>query len=270
MRIKPNISTLVIAACLGACGGAAPPPASPAPATESTAATPSSESTAATAAAPATSESAAASPKAAPAGSPMAQLMREHFKEVEAIRHAIIAGKPHDAVQPAVALSGSVDVAKLPAGWRPPMERMHAASIRVQNSSDLAEAAAGTADIGAACGACHETQGGPKPNLGAPPPAGDSVVSRMARHSWAMERLWEGIYVPSSAAWKLGAKALEVDPFPPEVLDSGGVYARSAAKDFKALAVQTPLKESSKERVALYAGLLGTCGTCHLATGRGK
>ncbi|HEY0462667.1 MAG TPA: hypothetical protein VGC79_00590 [Polyangiaceae bacterium] len=90
----------------------------------------------------------------------------------------------------------------------------------------------------------------------------------MARHSWAVERLWEGLYVPSSAAWKSGAKALQEDPFPEEVLKRGGVYARSAAKDFRAVVAQAPAKETPRERAALYAGLLGTCASCHIASGR--
>jgi len=272
VRISRTVSALAIAIGLGACGGATSPPASPPAATVASAepapaATPTEAPTPTPPAAP---EAAPAKAKAPPPGSPMAELMREHFKEVEMIRHAIVSGKPHDAVQPALALGATVDIAKLPAPWRPSMERMHEASSRVQSSADLAEAAAGTADIGLACGSCHESQGGPKVTIGEPPTAGDSVVGRMARHSWAMERLWEGLYVPSSAAWKAGAKALQEDPFPADVLQRGGVYGRSAAKDFKSLAAQAPQKEIPKERAAVYAGLLGTCATCHLAIGRGN
>ena len=114
------------------------------------------------------------------------------------IRSAVIAGRPQDAVQPALALGTTIDVTDLPERWRASLERMHLAASRVQNSSDLAEAAAGTADIGLACGNCHENQPGPKASTGEPPTAGSSVGSRMARHSWAMERLSEGLYVPSS------------------------------------------------------------------------
>jgi cytochrome c553 len=196
--------------------------------------------------------------------------MREHFVQAEEIRHAVVSGKPRDAVQPAMALGGTADLANLPAPWRASLERMRTASSRVQNSSDLAEAAAGTADIGVACGGCHESQGGPKASVGEAPAVGSSVVSRMARHSWAMERLWEGLYVPSSAAWKAGAKAIQGEPFPAEVLQQGGVYGRTAAKDFKSLSAQAGSKETPQDRAALYAKLLGTCATCHLATGQGK
>jgi len=280
VRISRPVGTLALAIHLGACGGTAPPPSSPqVSATASAEPVPAASSTEASAppppAAPGpTSASGSAStkpePRAQASGSPMAQLMREHFKEAEQIRHAVISGKQSDAVQPALALGSSVDIATLPEPWRPSVQLMFSASNRVQNSSDLAEAAAGTADIGLACGNCHASQGGPKAHLGEPPAAGDSVVGRMARHSWAMERLWEGLYLPSSVAWKAGARALQEDPFPAEVLERGGVYGRSAAKDFKQLAAQAGSKETPKDRGALYAGLLGTCATCHIATGRGK
>lgn len=264
------MSTLAIAVGLAACAGTTSQPSSPQGTTEASAPPASGPSPSKPAAEePAPLEPAAGTSTLPAAGGPLAQLMHEHFKEADVIRHAVVSGKPRDAVQPAAAL-GTAEIANLPAPWRASMERMRVAASRVQNSSDLAESAAGTADIGVACGGCHESQGGPKVSVGEAPAAGSSVVSRMARHSWAVERLWEGLYVPSSAAWKAGAKALQGEPFPPEVLEQGGVYGRSAAKDFKRLVAQAALKETPKDRAALYAGLLGTCATCHLATGQGK
>jgi cytochrome c553 len=271
VKITRTMSTLALTIGLGACGGTTPPPSSP-PATTaaSTEAVPeTSPPESASAPPPAASEASAAKPKPSGSGTPLDQLMREHFKQVGEIRHAVISGKPKDAVQPALALGNTVDIPNQPKAWLPSMERMRTASSRVQNSADLAEAAAGTADIGLACGSCHESQGGPKVSVGEAPAVGTTVVSRMTRHVWAMERLWEGLYVPSNAAWKAGAKALQEDPFPAEVLEHGGVYGRTAAKDFRSLAAQAPAKEAPKERAALYAGLLGTCASCHLATGRG-
>ena len=272
MKISLGLSKLTIAVSLVACGGGTSPASNPQPTTAATAGPEPAASSAESARAsePAASEPAEAKPKSSGSAGSLEQLMREHFKQVEEIRHAVVSGKPHDAVQPALALGSTADNPNLPKAWRPSMERMRTASSRVQSGADLAEVAAGTADIGLACGSCHEGQGGPKAHSSEPPAVGTSVVSRMARHSWAMERLWEGLYVPSSAAWKAGAKALQGEPFPAEVLERGGVYGRTAAKDFKSLAAQASLKEAPKDRAALYAGLLGTCATCHLATGQGK
>jgi len=271
-KMTRTVGTLALAIGLGACGGTTSPPSSP-QATAVAKAEPrpaTNQPEPASAPQPVAPESAAAKPKPSGPGTPLDQLMREHFKQGEEIRHAVIFGKPNDAVQPALALGSTVDIPNLPKAWLPTMERMRTASNRVQNSSDLAETAAGTADIGLACGSCHQSQGGPKITVGDAPDVGSTVVSRMARHSWAMERLWEGLYGPSNAAWKAGARVLQEDPFPAEVLERGGVYGRTAAKDFKSLAGQATAKEAPKERAALYAGLLGTCASCHLATGRGK
>jgi len=264
------VSALTIALSLSGCGGTKPPPENPQVATEASAepAQPPRPAESGAVSASATAEPAPANKKPAEQGTPLEQLMHQHFKQAEEIRHAVVSGKLNNAVQPALSLGNTAENSDLPKAWRPSLERMRTAASRVQNSSDLAETAAGTADIGVACGSCHEGQGGPKVTVGEAPAVGTTVVSRMARHAWAMERLWEGLFVPSSAAWKAGAKALQGDPFPPEVLERGGVYGRTAAKDFKSLAAQAPAKEASKDRAALYAGLLGTCATCHLATGR--
>src|ERR1051325_5799740 len=112
---------------------------------------------------------------------------------------------------------------------------------RINDSTSAARAAGATADLGISCGECHQRHGGPKPSSEPAPPPGTSLESRMQRHAWATERLWEGLYVPSSDAWKAGAKALSDEPFPSEVLSRGGVHARSAAGDFANLVARAPL-----------------------------
>jgi hypothetical protein len=93
----------------------------------------------------------------------------------------------------------------------------------------------------------------------------------MARHAWATERLWEGLYVPSEKAWNGGAAVLahETEPFPPDLLKKGGVHVRTAAQDFARLAQSTPAQKSPSDRAALYAQLLETCGVCHQMIGKG-
>jgi hypothetical protein len=87
----------------------------------------------------------------------------------------------------------------------------------------------------------------------------------MRQHAWATERLWEGLYVPSGAAWEAGTKLLAGTQFPQEVLDEGGVYTQTAAKDFVKIAARAPGKWSLKDRAEVYASLLGTCAACHLS-----
>lgn len=272
MRILRIVSTSAIAISLCACSGSTSGSSTPEAPTTGTAPggaqeVARSEPEAGASREPA-SDSVAAESEEPPPGSPLAKLMREHFKESEVIRSAVIAGKPAAAAQAAASLGSLDDVDKLTNEWRQSIEQMQAAASRVRSSADVAEAAAATADIGVACGACHQKRGGPKTSVGELPASGDSLVSRMARHAWGMERLWEGLYVPSRAAWNAGAKALQEDPFPSDVLKRGGVYGRSAAKDFGSLAAKALKTESRSDRAAVYAGLLRTCATCHIATGR--
>jgi hypothetical protein len=45
----------------------------------------------------------------------------------------------------------------------------------------------------------------------------------------------------------------------------GGVHGRGAASDFARLVVNAPAKRIPRDRAALYAELLSTCGSCHRA-----
>ena len=202
---------------------------------------------------------------APPPGSLLARLMRDHFEETAIIRAAVIDGNIQDAVAPASSLVNMEGVEKLPVDWQTPVEELQRASERIRHSPDVPEAAAATADIGLACGDCHRKVRGPKAKLSEPPPSGGPLAERMKRHAWATERLWEGHYVPSDAAWKAGAQALEGEPIPREALKPGGVYARSAAERFSKLAASASQQKAPEERGKLYASLLATCSSCHVA-----
>jgi cytochrome c556 len=244
-----------------ACGGSSRPVAS-APAAPASVAPPQPEPGAGTAK-PTTEEK--PQPDVPPSGSSIDRIMQAHFRDALLIRQAVIAGSPEDAVDPAHVLTHIQDLDQLPDGWRVFVERMQAVAGRIQDSTTSSLAAAATADLGLSCGTCHQRHGGPKASVEAAPASGPDIKSRMARHVWATERLWEGLIVPSKDAWTAGAQALEVAPFPGEVLNQGGVYARSAADDFTKLAASAPSKKTPEQRAALYAELLVTCGTCHRA-----
>lgn len=191
--------------------------------------------------------------------------MHAHFAHALSIRKAVIAGTPERAADPAAALAKTENLDEVPASWRLAVQRMQDIAGRINNSTSAAQAAGATADLGVACGGCHQTQGGPKASSAPPPPEAGGLTERMQRHAWATERLWEGLTVPSSEAWIAGAKALEASPFPAEVLKQGGVHGRSAASDFAKLVVKAPTKKTVEERAGLYAELLVTCGGCHRA-----
>ncbi len=246
-----------------------PPPVQPTPTFSAPASVPAAPAPApAPAAAPAPSEqsgSSRAAPDVPPPGSPLDRVMQAHFQDALLIRKAVIEGTPERASEPAQVFVDLGDLGSLPHGWQGFVERMQDAARRITNSTSSAQTAAATADLGVSCGMCHEEHGGPKPSNEPQPVTGTSLTSRMQRHVWATERLWEGLYVPSGDAWNAGAKALGTEPFPKELLKSGGVHLRSAASDFGKLAAKALTRKTVDERAALYAEMLVTCGACHQA-----
>jgi cytochrome c556 len=204
-------------------------------------------------------------PDMPPAGASVDRVMRAHFHDALLIREAVIAGKPEQAANPATVLALIDNLEDQPPHWRNFVERMQQDARRIKDSTSAAQTAAATADLGVACGLCHQKHGGPKVASEPPPLEANDLPGRMKRHTWASERLWEGLVVPSSDAWNIGTKALSGSPFPPEGLKRGGVVARSAARDFARLVAEAADRKTIEERAALYAELLVTCGTCHRA-----
>ncbi len=195
-------------------------------------------------------------------GSPREKLMRAHFHETELIRNAIINGDLSAAVAPGEALAKALEGKKFTKG-KVAASALREASVRVTKSPDISAVAAAAADIGVACGTCHRSTVVPKVEFGTPPDPSENIKGRMRRHTWGTDRLWEGLYVPSDAAWNAGVEALKGDPFPKEVLKQGGVHARSAADRLKKLVEQAETKKKPAERAAIYAALLQTCASCH-------
>lgn len=263
------IGSVLITASVG-CGGSTPSAAPPEHTTSNEPA----------ASAPAASEPAApvsaAEPKAdaerpdpevdvPPEGSSLDRIMRAHFKDALLIREAVIAGRSENVADPAAVIANVQHLENLPEGWQVFVEQMQRTAQRINNSTTASTAAAAAADLGVSCGLCHQRHGGPKPSLELAPAVGTTVESRMKHHIWATERLWEGLSVPSDAAWSSGALALAGDPFPSDFLKAGGVDVRSAAADFTKLAAKAGTKKTIQARAELYAELLVTCGTCHSA-----
>jgi hypothetical protein len=191
--------------------------------------------------------------------------MQAHFEDALLIRQAVIAGTPENAREPALALTHLGEADQFPESWRGFVDRIQEVAGRIEESTLVSRAATATADLGLSCGLCHQQRGGPEASKEPPPDAGASIESRMRRHAWATERLWEGLYVPSDDAWDGGAKALSATPFPTEILTNGDVYVRTAARDFARLVVKAPAKKAPRDRADLYAELLTTCGGCHRA-----
>ncbi len=265
--------TALFALTLLACGGpAAPPDVAPPPApTPTTPTAPPTDAPPAQDAGAGGTQGATTPPASEePTGTPRERLMKTHFKETAIVRAAVIKGSLNEAVAPAEALTKMEGLGTPDKKWQPALEALQNASKRIGQSPDIPGAAAATADIGVACGSCHRVAGGPKVTVESPPPVDKTIQSRMRRHVWATERLWEALYVPSDASWKAGTDALSGDPFPKEILDKGGVHSRSAGAKFKSIVATAGAKKKIEDRAKVYASLLETCSACHVSTGGGK
>jgi hypothetical protein len=265
------IGSLVVCHSL-ACGGSAPAANTPSPANtgDTVSTTPSAAPTSAAATNTATAEPTATPAEAGtgkldipPYRASSERVMQAHFNDALLIRQAVIAGKREEAANPATVIAHTQNLDQLPNGWRPFVEDMQHAATRITNGTTVATVAAATADLGVACGACHQQLGGPKATLEGLPTNDPSLEGRMKRHAWATERLWEGLAIPSDEAWKLGASLLSREAIPKEVLTS--VDSRSAAADFAKLITKAPGKKTLQDKAGLYAELLLTCGVCHRA-----
>lgn len=82
------------------------------------------------------------------------------------------------------------------------LEEMRALGAEVAATDDRAAAGAALGKMGAACGGCHaESGGGPRYAIGSGPPRGESVSTRMIRHIWGADRMWDGLTGPAPEVW---------------------------------------------------------------------
>jgi cytochrome c556 len=268
---------LFVAVTLSACAAASTPAGTPEPAPAPAPPVDDAEPGPSAVEPPAAEPGAPANPQVEPIaedqpepGSLRAKIMRDHFKGTVDIRNAVISGHITRASKPAQSIAELKGVETLPKLWQDSVRRLSAAAKRLNDSSDLQESAAATADLGRACGACHAAVSGPKVKLGDPPPVGSTMKQRMKRHQLGTERMWEALYVPSSEAWKAGVDVLVADPFPKQDVGKGGVHAISAANRFNASMEKAKTAKSAADRAAAYADVLSTCAPCHNAMGVGK
>ena len=126
------------------------------------------------------------------------------------------------------------------------------------------------ADLGAACGACHRSTGGPNLEVGEPPASVPSGNLRMARHEWAASRMWLGLMQPSETAWKSGSQTfanatLVLDTLPGRAPLQKQSEVFTLAARAHAVAQQAEKATTAEERRSAFAQMYATCAECHAA-----
>jgi mono/diheme cytochrome c family protein len=200
-----------------------------------------------------------------------AAFMQHHFGLVTAVHDALIAGDLQLVRQHASQLENAADPTGLPASAGPYVTVMHRAAGRAAAADDLEDAASATSAMLAACGDCHRAVG-TMPALPTPsPPAMGGVVGHMLQHSRAMDSLAQGLIVPSTSAWQVGATALESAPLRKRELPRDAKLTREILETeqwIHDLAGRAKESTETRSRIYVYSELLESCATCHALHGK--
>lgn len=192
--------------------------------------------------------------------------MLEHFDHVAAIRDAVVVGELETVAERAEVLVAETRPDQYPSVWRPHVETLLHEARTVATSATVASAASGAARLANACGACHvATEAEVEFGDVQLPPEDETVQAAMARHRWAVERLWEGIIGPSDYAWDQGAMVFVGTPGCGELfensLDKPG--RRQLCETVDRLGRRAHGLTDRAARVAVYGDFLATCSGCH-------
>lgn len=204
---------------------------------------------------------------------PMEDRMWFHFGETAVIQTAVLDGDLYRVREPARLLAQHANASDLPEGSDAYVQALRDRARSAQEATDLSAAALATGQIGATCGSCHAGLGqGPRFDTQGWPAASSTYVGgHMIRHSWAADRLWEGLVGPSDAAWNAGATALAGEPLRVEELGlpSDRVSeAKKLAARLHDLGTEAGSVTGPSDRASEYGRLLVTCASCHELAGR--
>jgi cytochrome c556 len=185
--------------------------------------------------------------------------MAAHYTQVDEIQEAVIAGDVDATRAPARWLSTHRGQ-EFPPAAEPALEMMRGEARILVQQRDILALARTLGRMGVACGTCHATLEAPVSfSVEEPPPHSPNPPAEMARHGWAMDRLWEGLVGPSDRSWNAGGGALTADP----LAFGGNDQATRLEKRVHELADQARRAATPQARAETYGDLLETCALCH-------
>lgn len=222
-------------------------------------------------------------PAVTPEDRALAEQMHERFAWVSAIQEVTIQGDVAEARALAQEFAGLLSAPQepaLPAAWLPHVDALRGELEGLEHADDLRDAGASVARLALLCSRCHEATEATVDLPQMPHPAqGGSLQDAMHGHQWAVDRMWEGIIVPSDEHWIRGTTMFVALPGCQAALGTAGVEpdgrTRSAtpqARDSDAqalcshaqsLARRGMVARSREGRATLYGRLLATCAGCH-------
>ncbi|HEY4175455.1 MAG TPA: hypothetical protein VGM90_01425 [Kofleriaceae bacterium] len=189
--------------------------------------------------------------------------MHENYGLVRTIEKRILKGNLKDATELASA------IAQAPAEPALNSFATQAAEVRkraqeLSLATNLDQAARREAALAASCAGCHDAAN-VVPDVGvapAAPPERDTIESRMARHAWAADRLWDGIMANDDGAWTAG---LDVLAAPTPVWSKMSSAKQGIARKLQQTAETERRVKNTQlgKRTTAYGEMLVLCAGCH-------
>jgi cytochrome c553 len=184
--------------------------------------------------------------------------MHEAFGVVERIHEALVRGDVTGARAQAEGLEKTVVAHDTPEDWKPDVELLANAAQAVHLATELEETSIAVARLVATCGDCHRKRG-VKLELPEPDPPEETP---MQMHAWGVQRMWEGLVIPSEDRLLRGTTTFAMLPRCDATLH-GKDDLKTKCQRSKALAGKVHVARTQPERVDAYGGLLATCAGCH-------
>ena len=189
--------------------------------------------------------------------------MQTHDQQANAAREALIIGDLDGMKAAGAALVARLPLAELPASAAAAQEtlRQHAQSLA--DAPDIEQAAWSLGELGEACGSCHQALvASVRLEMPEPPPVGEGFTEQMQRYHWAVGRMWQGLVMPSDAAYQEATAALHkmpAAPFRPDWLDA--MPPQAVATDAQVHRIAAVAEMGSGR---MLGALMLTCASCHV------
>ncbi|MEO0592970.1 MAG: hypothetical protein AAFZ38_05265 [Myxococcota bacterium] len=182
--------------------------------------------------------------------------MHQSLVGMDAIKDAIIEGDLELATSHARPIIDDV-FENAPEGWRPYLDEFQGAGAEIADATSLNDAAYQLARMGMACGGCHRAVG---VTISLPQGKPELEPNPMRRHQWAVDKMWDGLVVPSDDAWVEGATAVASAPLIPEQFSDGAI---ARWEDTVHRLGGEAASQRGETRASSFGELLTTCSECH-------
>jgi cytochrome c553 len=193
--------------------------------------------------------------------------MHDHLSRVTTMQAAVIRGDLEAAVEPATWIMNRDEV-PFPAGTETYVPDIKKTAGMAAAAKDIGSAATATAQLVAACGACHKASKRTIkwPMAAKPADGGAGISAHMLEHQWAIDLMYQGLALPSDDAWMIGVEGLREAPMAAKDLPKDAKLTKEiVAFETKVhgLAAKAQAAPDLGSKVAVYAEALAACASCH-------